>query len=74
MTTNHVPHHDQLLRLPAVISRTGLSRSSIYRAEADPDSGFPKRVKVGKRATAWLASEIDSWISRRVAASREEAA
>ncbi|HXD35422.1 MAG TPA: AlpA family phage regulatory protein [Rhodanobacter sp.] len=58
----------QLLRLPAVIERVGLSRSTIYRAEAA--GTFPKRVKVGEHATAWLASDIERFIAERVAASR----
>jgi len=57
-----------LLRLPAVIARVGLSRSSIYRAEAD--GTFPQRIKIGKHATAWLASDIERFIAERVAASR----
>ena len=58
----------QFLRLPTVIDRTGLSRSSIYRHEAE--GTFPRRVKIGANASAWLASDIDRWITARVAASR----
>jgi prophage regulatory protein len=61
----------QLLRLPAVIERVGLSRSSIYRAEAA--GAFPRRIKVGEHATAWLASDIERFIAERVAASRAAA-
>lgn len=61
----------QFLRLPAVIDRTGLSRSSIYRHEAE--GAFPRRVKIGANASAWLASEVDRWIAERVAASRNAA-
>lgn len=66
MQTQAVPA--QLLRLPAVIQRTGLSRSSIYRHEAA--GAFPRRVKLGEHASAWLASDIDRWITDRVVASR----
>ncbi|WP_108472908.1 helix-turn-helix transcriptional regulator [Rhodanobacter thiooxydans] len=66
MQTQAVPA--QLLRLPAVIQRTGLSRSSIYRHEAE--GTFPRRVKIGASASAWLASDIDRWITGRVIASR----
>lgn len=62
----HVPA--QLLRLPAVINRTGLSRSSIYRHEAA--GAFPRRVKLGEHASGWLAADVERWISERVAASR----
>ena len=68
MQSQTLPATAQLLRLPAVIERTGLSRSSIYRHEAE--GSFPRRVKIGPNATAWLASDIGRWITERVAASR----
>ncbi len=55
-----------LERLPAVKARTGLSRSEIYRRIALGD--FPRPVKLGERASAWSASEIDAWIAGRIAA------
>lgn len=58
----------QLLRLPAVIERVGLGRSSIYRKEAEGQ--FPKRVRISERATAWLAADIDQWIADRVKGSQ----
>lgn len=71
MPSQPIPPTAQLLRLPAVIERTGLSRSSIYRNEAA--GAFPHRVKIGERAAAWLAADIDRWIAGRVAA-RDKAA
>lgn len=59
----------QLLRLPAVIERTGLSRSSIYRAIAA--GTFPRSVPLGEHAIAFLAADIDRWIAARVAARDE---
>ena len=52
----------KMLRLNAVKERTGKCRSSIY---ADPD--FPKPVKIGARAVAWVADEIDAYIDTRIA-------
>jgi prophage regulatory protein len=72
MQAQNTPPTAQLLRLPAVLERTGLSRSSIYRAEAN--GTFPKHIKLGERASAWLASDVERWIAQRVAASRKEAA
>jgi len=54
-----------LLRLPEVTKRTGLSRSFVY-AEIK-DGRFPKPVKITKRTSAWIESEIDEWIERRIA-------
>lgn len=52
------------LRLPAVKSRTGLSRSSIYAMMSE--GKFPSQVPLGKRAIGFVESEIDEWISQRV--------
>lgn len=54
---------EDLLRLPQVISRTGLSRSSIYQASAD--GKFPRPVALGARAVGWKRSEIDAWVAGR---------
>lgn len=52
----------RLLRLNAVKELTGLSRSTIY---ADPT--FPRSVKIGDRAVAWVETEIGDWINARIA-------
>jgi prophage regulatory protein len=57
-----------VLRLPLVKARTGLSRSTIYLRIAE--GSFPKPVSLGDRAVGWLESEIESWLSSRVEASR----
>lgn len=54
-----------LLRLPDVLARTALSRSSLYAAIAA--GGFPKPVKIGGRVNAWPDSEIAEWIAARMA-------
>lgn len=61
-----------LERLPGVSARTGLSRSEIYRRIAAGD--FPAPVKLGERASAWNAAEVDSWIAGRIAARDAKAA
>lgn len=52
----------RLLRLNAVKEITGLSRSTIY---ATPD--FPRSVKIGERAVAWVEDEISAWVKARIA-------
>lgn len=57
-----------LIKLPAVKERTTLSTSEIYRRiEAGT---FPKQIKLGAKAVAWLEHEIDTWISEAVEQSR----
>lgn len=54
-----------LLRLPEVRRRTGVCRSDIYRGIAR--GTFPTPVKLGERASAWNAIEVDAWITARIA-------
>jgi prophage regulatory protein len=54
----------RFLRLPEVMSRTGLSRTDIYRKMED--GAFPKVIPLGKRSVAWRSDEIDAWIDERI--------
>ncbi len=54
---------DRLIRLPEVSRLTGLSRTSIYRAEAAAE--FPKRRRVGLRAVAWSEAAVRRWMTER---------
>ena len=55
--------NERLLRRNQVVEMTGLSYSSIYRAERN--GTFPKRIRIGKQAVAWKLSEIQEWIRNR---------
>lgn len=57
---------ERLLKLPEVISLTGLSKSTIDRKERDNE--FPKRVKLGARAIAWPESKIKAWVQATIEA------
>ncbi|MEM6907202.1 MAG: AlpA family phage regulatory protein [Pseudomonadota bacterium] len=58
---------DHFLRRPEVERETGLSCSAIYR---DIEAGtFPRQIKIGKRAVAWRASDIERWKAERLDAS-----
>lgn len=59
----------RILRLPAVKSRTGLSRSTIYSHIAK--NQFPASISLGARAVGWLEQDIDAWLSEKVEASRK---
>ena len=54
----------KFLRLPAVIERTGLSRSTIYEMVDRGD--FPKPVKIGARAIAWPSESLETWAAERM--------
>ena len=60
-----------LIRLPEVQRRTSYSKAWIYRLMSQ--GKFPASVKIGPRAIAFVESEIDEWISQRIAEYRVEA-
>lgn len=57
--------HSQLVRLPVVVSMTGLSKSEIYRRIAL--GVFPRPTKLGYRTSAWSADEVSRWVGARIA-------
>ena len=58
----------RFLRLPEVLERTGLSRSTIYVRLAA--GRFPRPVALGGRAVGWIEAEVDEWVRERIAESR----
>ena len=65
MQINTVIPTKQLIKINEVIHRTAKSRSAIYLA-VSPQT-FPAPHKIGDRAVAWLASDIESWIDAQTA-------
>jgi prophage regulatory protein len=55
----------RLLRLPEVIARVGLKRSTIYKRMGE--GTFPKPKKIGQRSVAWSETDIDLWINEVMA-------
>jgi prophage regulatory protein len=56
--TNDTP--DRILRLNAVLDRTGLSRSTLYRKV---DQGtFPRQLKLNTRCSGWRESAVNDWM------------
>lgn len=51
----------KFIKEPEVRRLTGLSHSSLYRGD------FPKPVKTGTRASAWVESEVLAWMHERMA-------
>ncbi|WP_374571932.1 helix-turn-helix transcriptional regulator [Phenylobacterium sp.] len=58
-------HQLRIERLPEVLNRTGLSRSSLYAALKK--GAFPKAVRLGPRAIGFVSSEVSAWIVARAA-------
>ena len=59
----------RILRLPAVKSRVGLSRSSIYLRVSE--GTFPPPISLGQRARGWIEAEIEGWLSAQIEKSRK---
>jgi len=58
------------LRVPAVLSRRGSSKSTLY---ADIQSGlFPKPVRIGVRAKAWPEAETEKINQARLAGKSDD--
>ena len=60
----------RILRLPEVMGRTGLSRSTIYLRISE--SAFPKPVNLGARAVGWIEAEIQEWLQRQIETIRKK--
>ncbi|AYM81056.1 AlpA family transcriptional regulator [Agrobacterium tumefaciens] len=59
-----MPVPDRIIRLNTVLSRTGLSRSTIYRKIAE--GTFPPQIKISINGAGWHESEINRWIANPV--------
>jgi prophage regulatory protein len=58
----------KILRLPIVLDRTGLSRSTVYQRVTE--GKFPRPVSLGARAVGWIETEVEEWIAGQIEASR----
>jgi prophage regulatory protein len=59
---------NNILRLPAVKAKTGLSRSTIYARVAQ--GTFPAALILGPNTVGWLEADVEAWIEKQIAASR----
>ena len=56
----------RILRLPAVIARVGLSRSSLYRFIRS--ERFPAPRRLGPNSVGWCEADVEDWLASRVVA------
>lgn len=54
--------------MPEVLSKTGFKKSWIYLLISN--DLFPKPIKMGARAIAFVEAEIDQWVEDRINESR----
>lgn len=59
----------KILRLPGVVQKTGIAKSTIYDwvnpKSPRYDSTFPKQRRLGQQSVGWLESELDEWLLQR---------
>lgn len=55
----------RVLRLPEVLTLTGLKRSAVYESMARGD--FPRPIKLTTRAVGWRVEAVAAWIANRAA-------
>ena len=54
-----------ILRRPAVVKQTGLSRSTLYNRQSE--GLWPKPVNLGARAVGWPSFEVETLNAARIA-------
>ncbi len=59
-----------LLRLPQVERAVGYKRSTLYRLIQRGEFPRPISLSESGRASAWIESEINDWIQKRIVESR----
>ena len=59
-STTSTEKPDRILRLPAVLERTGLSRSTMYRKIQE--GTFPKQIALSTRCAGWRESAVSEWM------------
>jgi prophage regulatory protein len=52
---------DRILRLKTVLTRTGLSRSTLYRKMQN--GTFPPNLKISTRCAGWRESALAEWLN-----------
>ena len=55
----------RILRLPDVLERIGVSRSTLYLWVSK--GRFPAPIQLGERSIGWIESDVTAWIERKVA-------
>ena len=53
----------KVLRTPAVLEATGLSRGTLYRLIAN--SKFPQPLRLTPRSIGFYSDEVDAWLEAR---------
>lgn len=61
-------HNIRILRMPEVVRKTGLCKSSIYLRLRE--KAFPCPVPLGPNAVGFVEAEVNDWLSNLIMVSR----
>ncbi|KAB2879759.1 AlpA family transcriptional regulator [bacterium] len=53
-----------ILRLPTVMKRTGLPKSTLYKMVRAKQ--FPQPIRLSTRSVGWVEGDVDCWIQQRI--------
>lgn len=65
LSENQQIENQRFIRRKEVQAKTGLGASSIYAMMKQ--GKFPKAITLSERRVAWIESDVDQWISERIA-------
>ena len=65
---------DRLIDLYPVCDLTGVKKSTIYSWLKDPDSNFPKPIRLSPRMVRWSEAAVLQWVQDRIKQSSGSAA
>ena len=54
----------RFIRLPEVLHRTGLSRTTVYKLMASDE--FTRQIPLGCRIVVWNEKEIEQWMKEKL--------
>jgi prophage regulatory protein len=60
------------LRLPAVLDRTGLKKTTIYALQRT--GAFPRNYPLSTNTVGWLETEVEGWLASREKARDQQSA
>jgi len=52
---------ERILRRAAVLDRTGLSKTTLYRKIAE--GTFPRQIRISFKGSGWYESAVEEWIA-----------
>lgn len=54
-----------ILRMPAVVAMTGISRSRIHVYMKRETDSFPRPIQLGPNSVGWRKAEVEAWLDAR---------